>query len=436
MKGSAGWVVLGILVVFFIFLFVRIFYLDAVSYKLKHQSIVLGELELLNAKNTILLAEKSLDVTWNLSSLRQIFDAGQNGFGSEFWHRIKAADKSQTGKVPGNGDVKAYLESLSKSYKGYSGFEDTGNVRLHTRAVPAFTLEDSKITVRVLGTIKTSAGDEKNPRTESPKSVDRTYSFSVQFKRLMDVGKLFAQAAARATIPQFASDRSAYIKAAENSISNQFNSVATDLDKKITLEDSRLFVSTENEKGVLAPLSGLLFNYLIRADFTEKQSLYRYLGETFNKKPFSLTVKAEDYLVALNCAQNSGKLFAFTSPNDMACDAGQIFTCSTIIDGIRNNLLSCQNGIGQRTAGGTFGCGENRFKTASAVDETPCYCTAFGGSWIGGESWTCTDTTTVCKKVKEGEKEVERCEPVTTSRTKSCPRECDLNGRFCTPNVC
>lgn len=426
MKGSSGWVVIGVLVIFTLFFTVRVFYQDAVAFKLKHQNIVFGELEILRAKGTLLLAEKSLNVTWNLSSLRQIFDSAQGGFGSEFWYRINPSSKTQIGKIPSNDEIKTHLASLSQLYKGYDGVEDIEGIKLRTEITPVFTLEDNKITVQVLGDIKTFVGDEIRPATESPKAVDYTYVFLVQFKKLMDAGKSFVQKASTLTIPSYADDANTYKSRAENSITDRFNDVSTDLNKAFELERTRIIVPTSSEAGILPALTGLLFYYKMKGQFTEKQALYHYLDEnTFEKKPFSLAVKAEDYLVALNCANNNG-LFTFAAANDMVCDGGKIFTCDTIIDGIGNNLLTCANGVGQST--GTFGCGENRFKTSSAVDESSCYCTAFGGTWLPAESWSCPKQITTCVKVMEKqddkEVEIEKCTTTTIQVPRSCRAEC------------
>lgn len=186
-------------------------------------------------------------------------------------------------------------------------------------------------------------------------------------------------------IPAYSSNSNTYKSQAENSIKNTFEGISTDLEKKFTVETSGLLVATSTEAGILPPLSGLLFHYIIKGQFSEREALYHYLDENkFEKKPFSVTVKAEDYLVALSCTENNGKLFTFSSANDMACDGGRIYSCDTDITGIGSNKLTC----GGRA--GDFGCGESKFKDSKAVDESQCYCTAFGGNWIE-KKWTCPE---------------------------------------------
>jgi hypothetical protein len=373
-KGSAGWVLLGLIAILVLFGMVRVFYHGAIEYKLRHQNIIFGEVEILRVKNTLLLAEKSIAETFAFSARNQIFDSAQNGFGSEFWYRIDESG-SQTGSIPSKEGIKASLDSGFMNYRtpAYDKDIDVNGVWLRIyELVPSFTIEDNKIGARISGKMKTFAG---NPRTtESPKTFDYSYTYDVQLQKLFGAGKLFSELPSKLSLGEF-SDAGRYKDHAIDSIKSEFNSIGIE-EKSLEIEKAEFVVSQD-----------LLFHYLLKGHFPD--SAWEYLGSALETKPLSLAVKVEDYKTALKCDQD--KILTFSSDSDMACVSGVLYTCnmrSTEITGIGNNRLQCTNSQGQRI--GNYACGESGFKEQSAIDSESCYCTAFGGSWLE-RNWVCEE---------------------------------------------
>jgi hypothetical protein len=57
-------------------------------------------------------------------------------------------------------------------------------------------------------------------------------------------------------------------------------------------------------------------------------------GNRFVKKPFSLNVKIEDFLPALDCSQNNGKMFSWQNKGDVLCLDNVIWACLQDISGL------------------------------------------------------------------------------------------------------
>ncbi len=168
--------------------------------------------------------------------------------------------------------------------------------------------------------------------------------------------------------------------------------------------------------------------------FTATKKLYYYHDEASNsfvKKPFSLNVNIDDYLQVLDCTQNENKRFSWKAEDDknILCYQANIWSCTHEIQGIGENKKICRNDegklVGERV--GPYACGFLGFldiNEANSGDIGECYCRGFGGNWVGGEQWTCPRE--VCSNGK--------CEIIEIPV--ACPKECDLNGRYCKPYVC
>lgn len=417
MKGSSGWVILGLFAVLVLFILVRVFWNSAFGYKLKEQKIVFEETELLRVKNALLLAEKSLEATWKLSSVQAVFQATAAGFGSEYWYRT-GRERTQQAEPPTNGQIKAYMEDLLKAqYKPANQKPD--GITLTIDITPEVTLADSRITVKILQLLGAFAGDPRSPATKSSRNSEHSSEITIGLKKLVDAGKAFASVPPKIRLSSYSPSTNAnnYIERSRNAITDEFNSVSFDGNKKLSFEAVRLVASGD--------LSRLLLHYIARADFEEKEARYNYLNANrFEKKPFSLTVKAEDYTTVLDCGQGSG-LFTHTASNDMLCSGG-LYTCNTIVDYIGDHLKSCGGRVG------SFGCGPQGqgFAGSEAVLRDRCYCSAFGGTWFDALPWVCPAPP--CETVTENGKEVQKCQP---PRSGVCPVECNLNGntRACAP---
>ncbi len=410
-----------------------IFVATSIGIATKTQKIVLQEQRVADAKNLLSVMEKSLAPTWQLSTVQMMFAAGDNGFGNEYWYRVDPSNDGMSSSPPSDNDVKRYLGNLLNVDllpRGFNSPIEAGDVRVEFYdLVTDYVLKDAEVTAGVSHNIMAFLGYGQSPTTEFHKNVKFYNSVRVQFRKLMATGGNFAELLKQFTLPQYSGPAAAYIDSATTRLRGMFASSAIGgINAREFTENSELIVPSANEAGILAPLGGLVFHYDVSATFmedTKPEEQYYYLDENvYEKRPFPLTVKAEDYLVALDCAGISG-VHAFSSPNDMACDGGKIYACNTNIQGINGNLRA----YGGST--GVYGCGEAGFKDTNAVDDSPYYCAAFKGNWIGGESWTCSRT--VCTPVydKGGKKTGEDC--VTVDEPRSCPMECDLNGRYCGP---
>ena len=97
-------------------------------------------------------------------------------------------------------------------------------------------------------------------------------------------------------------------------------------------------ITANEDIGVIPyPGSGLVLHYTATVTYTEPEKYY-YHNErenTFEKRPITLTYKAEDYLPALDCTQYGPPfyaVFSWNSGSDMACCAGLLFSCGTNIN--------------------------------------------------------------------------------------------------------
>lgn len=447
MKGS-GFSLQGILYIFFIVLMLGLFISASFYIGLNVKKIILEERIVVDTKNAMEITETALGPAWFISFVQAVFAAGQEGFGNEYWYRRDSPTAAAVTSIPAETDISDGLKKSILPYFNLPGTRSSGkridingiNVEIRNIAADfSADIANGKITSRIASTVKAFSGLENDQRTTFSKRTAKENAIFINLQKLINAGKRLADKFSSFRAPSYSGPASAYLERAKNQIKEEADGL--DLSTKTSTAEADLLVPST--------LSGLYLHYNLLSEFSDdpKTAAYDYLNEaqnTFEKKPFSLAVKAEDYLVALDCSKDRNR-HTYSTQNDMACDGGKIYTCNTPIQGIGNNLLTCSNGIGRGT--GNFGCGESGFKTRDAVDESQCYCTAFGGNWIGGESWTCPRTVKQtfsdpmpgwsCEPIKDKDDKVTGYSCTTTVQDpRSCPMECDLNGRFCTPNRC
>ncbi len=444
MKGS-GFSLQGILYIFFVMLMLAIFISASLYIGFNVKKIALEETIIDKTKESMEIIDTTLDPTFSISFVQSVFAAGQGGFGKEYWYRRASPGADAITSIPAKEDVEAGLSRSMLPYLALPGTKPSGKtieldgVNVEIRDIlPEFAadMENGKITSRIGATIKAFSGLENDRRTEMAKRVKKENTASISLAKLMDSGKSLVSRLSSLAIKSYSGHAAAYA----DSASAQIKKIADDtpLSTKASMAESRLVVPET--------LSGLYLHYSLRSEFLDdnKANAYDYLDEEknmFEKRPFSLAVKAEDYVVALNCAANSG-LHKYSADNDMACGGGKIYSCNTVIEGIGTNLLGCGGSTGK------YGCGEAGFKDSGSVDISACYCAAFGGKWeVPAKPWECPKTDTResaepipnwdCSEIKDKDGRITGYKCTTTVKVvRPCEPECDLGGMKCKIGDC
>jgi hypothetical protein len=80
----------------------------------KEAEIALRKAEIIRTKNTFYLTNRSLETTWFISTVQDIFDAGENSLGVTYWY-----ERDMNGMVteyrPGKDELTNYLEENIQS---------------------------------------------------------------------------------------------------------------------------------------------------------------------------------------------------------------------------------------------------------------------------------------------------------------------------------
>ena len=282
-----------------------------------------GELEvafkksdIMRTKNTFYLVNSSLEITWFISTVQMIFEAGRD---------------FPPGLCDGNTlleqDLKDYMEDIIENYE--IGSFKINYVDIDTKMTPDIRIENDKITSDIEEEITAAYVDTEIVADASHENIINTY-----FKKLAEYSCI-----AIAMVPDISSgmppyttstpSKTAYLNSVENHIRNMLDSIS--LQYGITKE-----VVTDLWLSVSDGFSGLTLDYEFDVTFYDVNEYYYHDEENnrFVEKLFSLDTKQGDSVDVLICTSDA--LYNWISNNDMICYNTEIYTCDRDIDGLNS----------------------------------------------------------------------------------------------------
>jgi len=118
-KGSAT--TMGSLILIFLLIGMVALYANTVNDMIeKEKEVSLKKTEVLKTKNTFYLMNRSLEITWFVSSIQNIFDAGETSLGVPYWYEIdmhgSIANLYRPSRAEGREDLVEYLNENMEEY--------------------------------------------------------------------------------------------------------------------------------------------------------------------------------------------------------------------------------------------------------------------------------------------------------------------------------
>jgi hypothetical protein len=328
----------------------------------KEMEISLKKAEILRAKNTFYLLNRSLETTWFISTVQVIFKTGED-FTESFCQ----------GNLEEN--LEKYMKDKMEDYIRIPGYDTPIKVNdvdiTISRIEPDIQVNDNEIISDVSETITANYVETDIVSDTSHESNITTY-----FKKLAEYGceaAIDLVSGMMSSMPEYtqSTTKSEYLTIAENYIRSVFNSINVEngIEKDLTKDELRLVVSPG--------LSGLTLNYGFAVVFSDAYEYYYHDegANRFVKKPFSINVKMADSVEVLTCGDG---LYNWDW-SDMLCCDGSIYTCGigdSELPGIDGNNL----GSGQERCGyactGTYFCTEDE-----AQSDINCCENGWDGGW-------------------------------------------------------
>ncbi len=281
MKGS-GEIINKIIIALFILGLLSIFIFTLFGSALKEQRIIFEEMQLLAVKNTFYLTEKSLGVTWLVSTAQTIFKA-QDGVGEEYWYRTDPAQQKLLDLPSGkcnNGNPRIclpqvlhaseFFKEAMKEYTNIPGSDKNpvNEVKVGTVAVNIKDIDIGRlwpgydgVKYQVKQNIIASQGDTTTDRVTTSKDKIKT-----MFRKMLFGGWLLVDF----SIKQQGNDYSDqnYLENKKKEIDSQLSEIASWL-KPLESDFSTDAELVASEGGMMPPQGGLLLHYKVDASFIE-----------------------------------------------------------------------------------------------------------------------------------------------------------------------
>jgi hypothetical protein len=320
----------------------------------KETEIAFRKAEIIRTKNTFYLTNRSLETTWFMSTVQDIFDAGENSLGMTYWY-----ERDINGVIneyrPGKDELTNYLEDNMNEYTEpiERGLELPNNVEITISDIePDFDYVEEpaidNIVAEISGNLMVSYAD-----TVSSGVNKNTFEIPTLFLDMINAGILFVD-----IIKLFSADHYnymyestyanyiTYLEAVQSRLSSMITGIS--LEPGVLLRESGLDEATSlfvpnsgvpqyDAVNIVPHQGGLVLQYAAYATFEEDNEGFYYHDEAANefiKNPFFLTVKAQDYVPALECSENNGVKFNYNSNDDMICYNNELYTCDRGINGL------------------------------------------------------------------------------------------------------
>ncbi len=273
----------------------------------KHERIIFDEIELMRAKNTFYLMNRSVGMTWFISTVQTIYKA-ENGIGETYWYvtnpqqrksiRLPDSSKCNTGNpsicLPRNSDVADFLKNEMQGYLSIKGSDRHAEQELRLNDVRV-NIEDidinsqhnfwpsyDRITSLVTQEIKSTFGASKTQSaTESSNAIFTLFrkivaggwlivDIATQFNNATDNGIDYP-----ASPGDTNTDNTYFIylgqkTAALNAKTDEVRAwLLPEMVSGFSINNMDMTVSTSNERGVLPPKKGLVLFYDLGAQYSE-----------------------------------------------------------------------------------------------------------------------------------------------------------------------
>lgn len=282
----------------------------------KRERIIFDEVELMRAKNTFYLMNRSVGMTWFISTVQTIFKA-ENGIGEEYWYKTDPAiaksvalpDSSMCNSgnpricLPRNIDISNFLKGEMQNYLKIKGSDQSDVKSLDLNGVTAkiqsinidkpenFWVSHDRITSIITQKLTAEFG---NARAEG--TTDNENVIFTQFRKMVTGGWLlvdfaikFSEEAGQSGFDypdsslvinddnsnyKYISQKTSIIRSKMNEISDWLK---PDIFAVPSLKKIELSVPTGSERSALNPKSGLILYYELDSkmseDFIEKPPL-------------------------------------------------------------------------------------------------------------------------------------------------------------------
>lgn len=400
MSKGVGTVISSIIMIILILGLAAFFFWLVINLDQKQVEINLREAEVLRTANTFYLTNRSLDMTWFISTVQVIFKAGETALGATYWF-----NRDIKGELflyqPGLEELRAYLnENMKSSYtdpvEGSASLSNYVNITVSETA-PVFEYiqnpaseDPDTIVSKISEDLQVSYID-----TTSKNRLGHRFEIPSFFEAMLRAGNAFVE-----SINEFSANKNAYAYTpAYTSFQNYRDTIKSILDTSIATILPRLGITSivlartdlapypivpSIDNGftignpIIQPQGGLILNYIYSARFAENNIVYYYHDEAnnvFTKMPFFLDVRANDTVTMINCpAQSNGQIFSFDSSNDLICyrstargdNYRELYTCNLRLVGqVPGNQLVSGNCLHHDPSGnGASGleCGSSGFR--------------------------------------------------------------------------